>query len=1050
MHANATDDESSAASTTVPTDAGSKFSSSTVPVSPSSLHSSIVMLNIQSMNPSASSTARWKVHNLKSIVSAELQKDHCIPFIALTETWLKSYHADAQLHIPGYVVSRCDRENRVGGGVLLYSHANIPLSDYEVHDDKVCQAVFCRFETIKTCITVLYRPPNASSSSSTALFDFVKKQINQLNDENYQLCIMGDFNLPRIDWNSGTTDSGGSSDENIAGEALLSFMSNCFLNQYVVSPTRGDNILDIFLCNEDRLVTNVSCSPTDMSDHSLVDIMISYNPANADDTKHSKTFDENSFRSLDFSNANFEEISEKLRLVDWTNLRSVCTFEEFPAVFTEKLFEICHSTVPPKKRSSTGRPKALNALRRRKGRLKSRMTALISKNGDPQHIQSVKNQLALICYDMKEAINKSLDLQEQKAVQKVKTNPKFFYSYAKSFSRIKSSISMLFNNDDQIVTDKTKMADLLQDQFTSVFSDPNSPHVQSPEFPPSEIEQPFKEEDFTISYEDIIAAISEIRSDSASGPDGVPAILLKKCAAELCEPLSLLWSESFLTGVVPAYYKKSFVSPLYKKGDRAKAANYRPVSLTSHVIKVYERVVRKTIVSYLDKNNILCHNQHGFRSGRSCLTQLLGHFDDIMLGLTEGIDTDAIYLDYAKAFDKVDHKLLLSKLQRYGFDNKLIKWIESFLSDRQQTVVLDGHHSYITTILSGVPQGTVLGPILFILFINDMELCVKHSTVRFFADDTRISKHIKSEASVVELQEDLNSVISWASKNNMMLHEDKFELMIHKHRPNFELYELPFVSQLMTYSVSTGETLHPVHVLRDLGVIVSSDLKWTYHISTIVSRARTVASWVLSVFKTRDKLTMLTLYKSLVRSHLEYCCPLWNPSSPSDIKLLENVQRTFTSKIWGIQHLDYWDRLKALGLMSLQRRRERYTIIQVWKIHHDLTPNDLNIMFSASSRHGVKAKVPCLSKTSSMRHQTLYDSSFAVHGPRLWNALPDHLRKIAVADQFKHKLTEFLLTIPDKPPVSGYCCANGNSILHWFENKAEAQLLGRSDNLMTL
>ena len=195
---------------------------------------------------------------------------------------------------------------------------------------------------------------------------------------------------------------------------------------------------------------------------------------------------------------------------------------------------------------------------------------------------------------------------------------------------------------------------------------------------------------------------------------------------------------------------------------------------------------------------------------------------------------------------------------------------------------------------------------------------------------------------------------------------------------------------------------------------------------------------------------MMTLYKSLVRSHLEYCCPLWNPSSSSDIKQLESVQRTFTSKIWGVQHLDYWDRLKALGLMSLQRRRERYIILQIWKILHGLSPNDLNIKFSETSRYGLKANVPCLINSSSSRHQTLYDSSFAVCGPRLWNTLPDHLRVIAVADQFKNKLTEFLLKIPDKPSVSGYCCANGNSILHWFENIAEAKLLGRSDNLMTL
>ena len=331
-----------------------------------------------------------------------------------------------------------------------------------------------------------------------------------------------------------------------------------------------------------------------------------------------------------------------------------------------------------------------------------------------------------------------------------------------------------------------------------------------------------------------------------------------------------------------------------------------------------------------------------------------------------------------------------------------------------------------------------------------MGLCIKHSTVRFFADDTRISKQIMSEVHVNELQEDLDSVISWSIRNNMMLHEDKFELMNHKHRPNFELYQLPFVCEQLTYTVSTGEVLYPVHVLRDLGIIVSSDLSWTPHISNIVSRARGIASWALSVFKTRDKLTMLTVYKSLVRSILEYCCPLWNPSSPSDIQLLEGVQRTFTSRISGVQHLDYWDRLKALRLMSLQRRRERYIILQVWKILHALSPNDLNIQFATTSRFGVKAQIPCLNKSSSMRHQSMYDSSFAVLGPRLWNTLPNQLRAIADTSKFKHQLTEFLLTIPDKPPASGYCGANGNSILHWFENKAEAKLLiGRSENLMT-
>ena len=187
-----------------------------------------------------------------------------------------------------------------------------------------------------------------------------------------------------------------------------------------------------------------------------------------------------------------------------------------------------------------------------------------------------------------------------------------------------------------------------------------------------------------------------------------------------------------LSGIVPSFYKTGFVSPLFKKGSRCEPSNYRPVTLTSHTVRVYERVVRKHMVHYLETNNLLTDKQHGFRSNRSCLTQMLDHFDDIFEGFTRGEDTDSIYLDYAKAFDKVDLDLLILKLKKYGFGNKLVGWIQSFLSDREQVVVLNGVHSDIAKVLSGVPQGTVLGPLLFILFINDLEQIVTSSTVSFF------------------------------------------------------------------------------------------------------------------------------------------------------------------------------------------------------------------------------------------------------------------------------------------------------------------------------
>ena len=226
-------------------------------------------------------------------------------------------------------------------------------------------------------------------------------------------------------------------------------------------------------------------------------------------------------------------------------------------------------------------------------------------------------------------------------------------------------------------------------------------------------------------------------------------------------------------------------------------------------------------------------------------------------------------------------------------------------------------------------------------------------------------------------------------------------------------------------------------------------MSWSQHIHMVASRAKAVASWALSAFQSRDKLTMLTLYKSLVRSHLQYCCPLWNPHKVSDIQILEGIQRTFTARIWGMQHLDYWGRIKSLKLMSLQRRRERYIIIQMWKILYHKSPNDVGIQFMVPSRLGIRAKVPSLNKSSSQRNCSLYDHSFAVTGPRLWNIIPCDLHSIVDPHNFKIKLTSYLLTIPDMPPVSGYCCPNNNSLLEWNNNRAALELSGQLRDVIT-
>ena len=985
------------------------------------------MLNIQSMNPGATSNSRWKVHDLRGLIEEERHVNHELPFVALSETWLKSYISDAQISIPGYNVTRCDRVGRVGGGVLLYSRSELAISSVATYDDGVCQVLSAYFEAANTCIINVYRPPGTSYSGFKKVVEFLNDCVSEL-DDNVTVYIVGDFNFPNISWDTYSVTPGSASEANQSASLLLGFMSNHLLIQCVDIPTRQGSILDLFITNMVSVVTEVSAESTALSDHNLVDIMLSYNPCLAvkPNAPHQ---DDGSFRSLDFENTDPGSLREALVAINWSEMRSQCTFQEFPHILTSKILEICKDYVPVKK-IPNGKPKALNALRRKKKRLRGRLAAL-KECGSTEQARQVNEELGLLNYQTREAILEGITRREQKAVQKIRDNPKYFYSYTKSFAKSKESLSMLYNKEGVITSDSKEMANVLQEQFSSVYSNPESSDIKQPDFPSPELEFPFVNYEKGLCEEDIIEAISELKSNSACGPDGVPVILLKLCCNELAVPLSMLWKESMDTGVVPEFYKKAHVAPIYKKGSKAQAVNYRPVSLTSHVVKVYERVIRKNVVNFLEDNKILSNSQHGFRSGRSCLSQILQHYDEIIEGFLCNQDTDSIYLDYSKAFDKVDHNLLIEKLKRYGFSERFVSWVQSFLSDRSQTVVVNGMHSIICKIISGVPQGTVLGPVLFLLFINDMELVVKDSKVGLFADDTRVSRAISVESDCHKLQQDLNNIIKWSRENNMQLHDEKFELLVHRHKPKDPLYALPGLSEYMSYEVSKDVTVYPTSYLRDLGVNVCSDLSWSYHISNIAIKARSVASWIFSVFRSRDKVLLLTLYKALVRSHLEYCCPVWHPSKIGDMQLIEGVQRTFTRKITDVKHLDYWERLKALGLMSLQRRRERFIIITMWKILNKKCPNDIEIVFNNESRHGITAKLPPLSRTSSARNQSLRDTSFSMIGPKLWNCLPNNLTVLTDFDKFKTDLTELLLSFPDKPPTSGYSSANHNSILDW-------------------
>ena len=997
----------------------------------------MLLLNGRSISPAAGGDSKWKLPYIQSTI-LEDESQPPVLVVGITETWLNDTISDAQTHLTGYHCIRSDRDGRRGGGSALYIHEKTVPSDKLQFSDKSNSLAAVYVESLHTIFAVVYRPPDSPDCNFDTCMGKLQTMIDAHSEANRhpEVYIIGDFNLPLFDWDESVAPA---HPPNSAYGRLMTFIETNFLTQVVRESTRGDHILDLVLTTKPQDVIEVSTQSSKLSDHKLVDCTLSFNPTSGT-TSAATPVDPNSFRAVNYHKADTAAMNEALSTVDWNMLQLLCdecgdidgTLFTKLIVLTVLQITIQHSETknPNRKGGKNKMEKELASLKMRKRKMNRKIQYLKENNPSSQNLQKLELSASLAAYEIKDVILSNLDQREKNAVSTIKSNPKFFYSYAKRLAKTKSSVAPLKNGEGALTNNPAEKAEILQAQYVSVFSDPSKADAETcknfvEEFNGKELNN------FEFTVEDIKDAIKELDPYSAA-PDGdIPARILCDCKETLSIPLWMLWKRSMDTGVIPPDLKLQYITPIFKKGNRTEAVNYRPVSLTSHLIKIFERVIRKHLVKHLEDNEILPDSQHGFRKNRSCLTQLIEHVDSVLKALNDGSEVDVIYLDYSKAFDKVDHNILLTKMRQYGITGPLYDWIESFLRNRKQTVVVDGEKSDFSEVESGVPQGTVLGPVFFIIYAIDLVLSIKSSKTLTFADDTKLMKAIRDLLCKALLQTDLDSVIQWSIANNMLLHEDKFVVMNYCLIACSLLRELPFTAECKQYYTTSGKIVEPSSHTRDLGVYLSDDCSWTFHINKMTAEARKMAAWVLGAFKDRSVLTMLTLFKSLVRSKVEYCCPLWDPTKIGDIQLVENVQRQFTRKISGMNDLEYWERLAKLKLLSLQRRRERYTIIHVWKMLNDKAPNNIGLDFYTSPRLGIRIAIPKFNYKAQRSYSSAYDNSFGIKSARLWNLLPKSVNSHSSLEPFKAALGEFMNQFPDKPPVSGYTPPNSNSLLDW-------------------
>ena len=572
---------------------------------------------------------------------------------------------------------------------------------------------------------------------------------------------------------------------------------------------------------------------------------------------------------------------------------------------------------------------------------------------------------------------------EKKIVGKLKTNTKPFYNYLKSKNKIKRTVSSLKDPDGRITKNPQETADALADFFQSVFTEEQfGPLTEDAYISRQKINGIMHE--LTILPGDVKKLLLELDINKAMGPDKIHPKLLKFLADNVgfVKAPTILFNVCIRNEEIPKIWKTALVVPLHKKGSVHLANNYRPVSLTCILCKLYEKFIRKHILSHV--LDLISDKQHGFTTGRSCLSNLLETIDNVFEFLSEGNCADILYFDFSKAFDSVSHHRLLIKLEAMGIDNKFVNIIRNFLCDRTMRVVVGDALSEEKTVLSGVPQGSVIGPLLFLLFINDLPESIK-SVIRIFADDVKM---VVNPTNMPEIESDLEELCMWESKWLLKFNLDKcFVLHIGNLNPR------------NSYNFN-GSQLKTTLKEKDLGVLFNEKFNFTDAIEAFISKAKSCLFWVTRNIISREPEVMLKAYKSIVRPHLEYCCQAWAPNARHGnwkiIMEIESVQRTFTRLVEGMDALPYHERLRKLGLTTLLERRMRGDLIESFKILNSLN-NYGNSFFNLSRRTNNLVARPGRRTVDFFGERVI----------KFWNKLPEYVKNKNSVNSFKNALDKF-------------------------------------------
>ncbi|MEW8544984.1 MAG: reverse transcriptase family protein [Candidatus Thiodiazotropha sp.] len=942
----------------------------------------ICNLNIRHVAP--------KVDELRILLAYDTSPD----ILGVCETFLDKNNPDSQISIDGFNFIRKDRstiQNKKGGGLLLYFRETLNVkhrADLEISKIETIWAEVALPNSRPFLVCTVYRPPSAHSD----WIDLFEEEVSIAQTTGLEYILMGDFNIDIV------------SCTNTKWQNLIQLFD---LSQLVTEPTRithsTSSIIDhVYTANCGNII-ECFVPHYAISDHfpicftRKVNCKISKTNHITSSYRCFKSFDETSFltdlnNDLEHFELNRETVDEDFAAWHSIIIRNLDNHAPY------KVKRVKSSRLPDwytpeigqarKNRDKYKRLKHWDEYKRFRNK-----TIKLIRNAKRKHFtDSIENtkDARTIWKHLRSVNNGSAAGTNKNLPDELIIDDERFtdsQAIATKFNEYFSSIAKILKNNcsDPLDLDLTKLNSFINNNV------PNNIYFNIP----------------YITTEQVSSYICALDPTKATGLDGVGPKIIKMAVSSLSPIIAALINKSIHSGVFPCQMKCAKVFPIFKSGAKSDPSNYRPISILPTISKIFEKHINKHLMNYLNKYNLIHENQSGFRQKHSCQTALVKLIDQWMACIDKGDIVGSLFIDFRKAFDVVDHSVLIRKLTLYKFSDTALRWFISYLSDRKQSVDSGNGLSDFAQVKSGVPQGSILGPTLFLLFINDLPLFMKYSFTDFFADDTTFHTHSKCLQTIeTRLQNDTDSAKTWCEQNKMHINFDKTTCMTLATRHKLE------ESQGLLLKLD-NHAIKNVSKQKLLGIYIDEKLTWSDHIDNLCSAISSKISLLrqLSTYVSID--TQKKFYQGYIVPLIDYGSVVWGATSSSNLLRISKLQKRAARVIL---RADYNTPSSAmfheLNWLPVCRRLTYNKAVLIFKALNNLTPAYItNLLKPMSETHSRSLRSSVNGTLSVPRSRTsLFDRSFSSSAPRLWNSLPSSVRNSTSLNSFKADLRTVLKT----------------------------------------